>query len=103
MPGSDRAHGQPIQEENSGPTDADGDARRVGDYGLDLGAAQFGAGAAVAPLVGALGKDELALALVMTVGMVIALLALSAVGVSSTESADDASDGVIEDVVPEPA
>ena len=43
-----------------------------------LGAAQFGLGAAVAPLVGVLGNDELALALVMTSGMVVALLALLA-------------------------
>ena len=42
-----------------------------------LGAAQFGLGAAVAPLVGVLGNNEIALALVMTAGMVIALLALS--------------------------
>jgi DHA1 family bicyclomycin/chloramphenicol resistance-like MFS transporter len=42
-----------------------------------LGAGQFGLGAAVAPLVGVLGNDEVALALVMTAGMVIALLALS--------------------------
>ena len=34
-----------------------------------LGAAQFGLGAAVAPLVGVLGNDELALAAVMTVGV----------------------------------
>ena len=40
-----------------------------------LGAAQFGLGAAVAPLVGVLGNDEFALALVMTAGMVIALFA----------------------------
>ena len=33
-----------------------------------LGAAQFGLGAAVAPLVGVLGNDELALAAVMTGG-----------------------------------
>ena len=39
-----------------------------------LGAAQFGLGAAVAPLVGVLGNNEIALALVMTAGMVIALL-----------------------------
>lgn len=75
-----------------------------------LGAAQFGVGAAVAPLVGALGNDEFALALVMTVGMVIALLALSltlrgggeAVAVSA-ERADDSERDVIDDVVPEPA
>ena len=47
-----------------------------------LGAAQFGLGAAVAPLVGVLGNDEFALALVMTAGVVIALLALLAAGVS---------------------
>ena len=46
-----------------------------------LGAAQFGLGAAVAPLVGVLGNDEFALALVMTTGVVIALLALLLVGV----------------------
>ena len=45
-----------------------------------LGAGQFGLGAAVAPLVGVLGNDELALAAVMTAGSVIALLALLAVG-----------------------
>ena len=39
-----------------------------------LGAAQFGLGAAVAPLVGVLGNDEVALAVVMTAGMVIALV-----------------------------
>jgi MFS transporter, DHA1 family, multidrug resistance protein len=54
-----------------------------------LGAAQFGLGAAVAPLVGVLGNNEIALALVMTAGMVIALLALLAVGVPATEAKDD--------------
>lgn len=44
-----------------------------------LGAAQFGIGAAVAPVVGLLGNDELALAIVMTTGVVVALLALVAV------------------------
>ncbi|HEX2214774.1 MAG TPA: multidrug effflux MFS transporter [Mycobacterium sp.] len=68
-----------------------------------LGAAQFGVGAAVAPLVGALGNTEFALAMAMTVGMVIALLALLAVGGTATERADDGSGDVIEDVVPEPA
>lgn len=68
-----------------------------------LGAAQFGLGAAIAPLVGALGNNEFALAAVMTVGMVIALLALMAVGVSSTERADDSECDVSDDVVPEPA
>ncbi|MFL6085946.1 MAG: multidrug effflux MFS transporter [Mycobacterium sp.] len=64
-----------------------------------LGAAQFGLGAAVAPLVGVLGNDETALALVMTAGMVIALLALLAVGVPATETEDD----VTGDAVAEPA
>lgn len=45
-----------------------------------LGAAQFGVGAVIAPVVGALGNSELALAIVMTTGVVIALLALLAVG-----------------------
>ena len=64
-----------------------------------LGAAQFGLGAAVAPLVGVLGNDEFALALVMTTGMVIALLALLAVGVPATGTEDD----VTGDAVAEPA
>jgi len=63
-----------------------------------LGAAQFGLGAAVAPLVGVLGNNEIALALVMTAGMVIALLALLAVGVPATETKDD----VTGDAVAEP-
>jgi DHA1 family bicyclomycin/chloramphenicol resistance-like MFS transporter len=55
-----------------------------------LGAAQFGLGAAVAPLVGALGNDEFALAVVMTSGAGIALLALLVAGVSGSPS--EASD-----------
>jgi DHA1 family bicyclomycin/chloramphenicol resistance-like MFS transporter len=50
-----------------------------------LGAAQFGLGAAVAPLVGVLGNGELALAAVMTAGSVVALVALLAVGVPATD------------------
>jgi DHA1 family bicyclomycin/chloramphenicol resistance-like MFS transporter len=50
-----------------------------------LGAGQFGLGAAVAPLVGVLGNDELALAAVMTAGSVVALLALLAVGGSGRD------------------
>ncbi|MGB8403728.1 MAG: multidrug effflux MFS transporter [Mycobacterium sp.] len=45
-----------------------------------LGAAQFSVGAVIAPVVGILGNSELALAVVMTVGVVIALFALLAVG-----------------------
>lgn len=73
-----------------------------------LGAAQFGVGAAVAPLVGALGNTELGLALVMTAGMVIALSALLAVGVPATgradhEPVDEVPGGVIGDVIGDPA
>ncbi|WP_370331113.1 multidrug effflux MFS transporter [Mycolicibacterium hippocampi] len=46
-----------------------------------LGAAQFGLGAAVAPLVGVLGNDELAMAVVMSAGVMIALAALLVTGV----------------------
>src|SRR5690349_23756394 len=53
-----------------------------------LGAAQFGLGAAVAPLVGVLGNDELALAAVMAASALVALLALLAVGVSSCDDVD---------------
>jgi DHA1 family bicyclomycin/chloramphenicol resistance-like MFS transporter len=55
-----------------------------------LGAAQFGLGAAVAPLVGVLGNDELALAAVMAVSALVALLALLAVGVSTSDDAQSA-------------
>lgn len=74
-----------------------------------LGAGQFGLGAAVAPLVGVLGNDEVALALVMAVSVLVALLALSstlrwsdtdAVGVSSSDGADES---VPEEALAEPA
>ena len=55
-----------------------------------LGAVQFGAGAAVAPLVGILGNDELAMALVMASGVSLALLALLATGSHKVVSRDDA-------------
>lgn len=45
-----------------------------------LGAAQFTTGAVIAPVVGLLGNDEVALAMVMTAGILIALLALLLVG-----------------------
>ena len=45
-----------------------------------LGAAQFGVGAAIAPVVGLMGNDEIALSVVMTAGVGVALLALIAVG-----------------------
>ncbi|MCI4674942.1 multidrug effflux MFS transporter [Candidatus Mycolicibacterium alkanivorans] len=53
-----------------------------------LGAAQFGIGALIAPVVGLLGNDEIALSVVMTTGVAVALLALVVVGVPD---ADDAS------------
>jgi DHA1 family bicyclomycin/chloramphenicol resistance-like MFS transporter len=62
-----------------------------------LGAGQFGLGAAVAPLVGVLGNDELALAVVMTVGAVVALLALLAVGVRDPGDDDAVEVGMIAD------
>jgi DHA1 family bicyclomycin/chloramphenicol resistance-like MFS transporter len=54
----------------------------------------------VAPLVGVLGNDELALSIVMTVGVLIALVALLAVGVPASHDADEAVPG---DAVAEPA
>ncbi|RWA22415.1 transporter [Mycolicibacterium elephantis DSM 44368] len=73
-----------------------------------LGAAQFGLGAAVAPLVGVLGNDAIALSAVMTMGMVVALFALAPALRGGYHHADGASaveraDGVIGDAVPEPA
>lgn len=68
-----------------------------------LGAAQFGLGAAVAPVVGVLGNDEFALALVMTVGTVIALVALMAVGVRADDDTELADDAVAEAVLAETA
>ncbi len=65
-----------------------------------LGAAQFGLGAAVAPVVGVLGNDEIALSVVMTAGVLIALLALLAVGFAAS---DDAEHTVVEDAVAKPA
>ena len=62
-----------------------------------LGAGQFGLGAAVAPLVGVLGNDELALAVVMTVGVVVALLALLAVGVRDPGDDDAVEVGMVAD------
>lgn len=64
-----------------------------------LGAGQFGLGAAVAPLVGVLGNDEFALALVMTVGTVVALVALMAVGLRGNREDSDDPDEVTDDAV----
>lgn len=46
-----------------------------------LGAVQFGGGAAIAPVVGVLGNDELAMAVVMAAGVMVALAALLVTGV----------------------
>lgn len=62
-----------------------------------LGAAQFGLGAAVAPLVGVLGNGELALAVVMTAGVVIALFALLAAGVRGSDDSDAVAAGMVAD------
>jgi MFS transporter, DHA1 family, multidrug resistance protein len=62
-----------------------------------LGATQFSLGAAVAPLVGVLGNDEFALAVVMTFGAGIALLALLVAGVSrSTVEVSDVTMAVVD-------
>jgi DHA1 family bicyclomycin/chloramphenicol resistance-like MFS transporter len=65
-----------------------------------LGAAQFGLGAAIAPVVGMLGNDELALSIVMTAGVLIALVALLAAGVSTS---DNSTETLPEDALAEPA
>ncbi len=69
-----------------------------------LGAGQFGLGAAVAPLVGVLGNDEFALALVMVVGTVVALVALVAVGLGNNDDEDEQfTDEELAAAVAEPA
>ncbi|MGN7781563.1 multidrug effflux MFS transporter [Mycolicibacterium sp. 22603] len=55
-------------------------AEAAGTSAALLGAAQFGIGAAVAPLVGVLGNSEFSLALVMLVGSGVALAGLLTVG-----------------------
>lgn len=62
-----------------------------------LGAAQFGLGAAVSPLVGVLGNDEFALAIVMTFGSAVALLALLLAGVSSSTVEEPGIGAVVAD------
>ncbi|MDT5216897.1 MAG: transporter, family, multidrug resistance protein [Mycobacterium sp.] len=62
-----------------------------------LGAAQFGLGAAVAPLVGVLGNDQFALALAMTVGVVVALFALLVVGVPRADVEVSETAGAVAD------
>ncbi|HNA52472.1 MAG TPA: Bcr/CflA family drug resistance efflux transporter, partial [Mycobacterium sp.] len=54
-----------------------------------LGAAQFGLGAAIAPVVGLLGNNEIALSVVMTAGVAIALAA------SLASASSGRGDGVV--------
>jgi DHA1 family bicyclomycin/chloramphenicol resistance-like MFS transporter len=67
-----------------------------------LGAAEFGIGAAVAPLVGVLGNDERALALVMTVSVALALLLLLSVR-SPAPVTEKAPRQATDDMIAEPA
>ena len=57
-----------------------------------LGAAQFGLGAAVAPVVGVLGNDEFAMATVMATGVVVASMALVLTGAHKAARPADAAD-----------
>ncbi|MGU3654473.1 multidrug effflux MFS transporter [Mycolicibacterium sp. A43C] len=64
-----------------------------------LGAAQFGIGAAVAPLVGVLGNSEFALALVMLVGSGVALVGLLTVGAPARQDGSASSAAIATDTV----
>ncbi len=64
-----------------------------------LGAAQFGLGAFVAPVVGVLGNHELAMAVVMAAGVIIALVALALTGVYRSAKAEPVADGAAVKVV----
>lgn len=68
-----------------------------------LGAAQFGLGAVTAPVVGMLGNNEFALALVMLVGSAIALAAMVFVGVPSRAEDGAGEPEVLGDPLSEPA
>ena len=68
-----------------------------------LGAAQFGLGAVTAPVVGMLGNNEFALALVMLVGSAIALAAMVFVGVPSRAEDGAGEPEVLGDPLTEPA
>jgi MFS transporter, DHA1 family, multidrug resistance protein len=57
-----------------------------------LGAAQFGLGAVTAPVVGLLGNNEFALAVVMLIGSAVALAAMVFVGVPSRTASAEATD-----------
>ena len=64
-----------------------------------LGAFQFGLGAAVAPVVGVLGNDELAMAVVMSSGVIIALGALVLTGAHRSSNPDSVTAGPVAEVV----
>ncbi|WP_216847536.1 multidrug effflux MFS transporter [Arthrobacter sp. SLBN-53] len=64
-----------------------------------LGAAQFGIGAAVAPLVGVLGNSEFSLALVMLVGSGVALVGLLTVGAPARQDGSASSAEIATDTV----
>ena len=68
-----------------------------------LGAAQFGLGAVTAPVVGMLGNNEFALALVMLVGSAIALAAMVFVGLPSRDGEAPGDAEVLGDPLSEPA
>jgi DHA1 family bicyclomycin/chloramphenicol resistance-like MFS transporter len=68
-----------------------------------LGAAQFGLGAVTAPVVGMLGNNEFALALVMLVGSAVALAAMAFVGLPSRAAEVPADAEALGDPLSEPA
>ncbi|MGK2882905.1 MAG: multidrug effflux MFS transporter [Mycobacterium sp.] len=68
-----------------------------------LGAGQFGIGAVAAPLVGVLGNDAVAMALVMTAGTVVALAALGWVYVAESALRAEEWDGARNELAAEPA
>lgn len=70
-------------------------AEAAGTSAALLGAAQFGIGAAVAPLVGVLGNSEFALALVMLAGSGVALVGLLTVGAPTRQDGSASSAAVI--------
>lgn len=67
-----------------------------------LGAAQFGLGAVTAPVVGMLGNNEFALALVMLVGSAVALAAMVFVGLPSRAEEVPGDAEVLGDPLTEP-
>ena len=68
-----------------------------------LGAAQFGLGAVTAPVVGVLGNNEFALALVMLIGSGVALAAMVFVGRGSRAGDATGDTDALADPLPEPA